>query len=127
MDIKNMLVDEITNEISELNTLELGKDDYVKAVGGVSQLTDRLIKIEELEIKANEMDVEKKKTAIEERKMRDDREDRKVKNRIALLGVCIPSAITAAGAIAMFIIEGKGVIFPTQGERNIISRIFRSK
>lgn len=127
MSIKSMLVDEITNEISELDTLELGKDDYVKAVGGVSQLTDRLIKLEELEQKAKETAIEEKKTAIEERKMRDDREDRKVKNRIALLGVIIPSAITAVGATAMFITEGKGVIFPMQASRNFINRIFRSK
>lgn len=127
MSIKRLLTEELTDELNELNKMDLGKDEYVKTVGGVSQLTDRLIKLEELELKETEMAIEEKKIAIEEAKMLDDREDKKARNRTAMLGVWVPAVITGAGAIAMFILEGKGVIFPTQGERNIISRIFRSK
>ena len=127
MSIKNLLKEELTEEIEELGKMKLGDEEYVKTVGGASQLMDRLIKLEELDIKANEVANEERKVAIEEQKIVEEREDRKVKNRIAVASFAVPAAITAIGATAMFILEGKGVIFPTQGERNIISRIFRGK
>lgn len=127
MIIKDMLKEELKEEIGELGKMTLGDDEYVKTVGGVTQLTDRLIKLEELEIEANKVAIEEQKVAIEEQKIDEDREDRKVKNRITVASFGVPALITAGGMVAMFILEGKGVIFPTQGERNIISRIFRGK
>ena len=127
MSIKNLLTEELTRTLGALDAETPGSEAYANIVQDATPLMDRLIKLEELEIEADKMAIEEQKVAIEEQKIADDQEDRKVKNHIAVASFAVPAAITAVGATVMFILEGKGVIFPTQGERNFISRLFRGK
>lgn len=127
MSIKNLLKEELTETLGELNKTELASEEYEKIVHGATPLMDRLIKFEELDNEANKVALERQKANIEEQKMIEDREDRKVKNRISVWGIVLPLATTTGLAAAMMFMEGKGVIFTGQSDRNIISRMFRGK
>ena len=69
MNITTIYRDEIGDELNELNKMELGADDYKATVSGVTQLTDRFIKLKELEIEQQKVDLESAKIAVEELKI----------------------------------------------------------
>lgn len=119
MSVKTDLREELTNEIVELSRVQFGSDEYKTGVNGVTQMADRVIEMERIEL-------EKEKLEAEYQKNEDERQDRKAKNRIAVAGITIPSAITVLGAIAMFVYEERGSIV-SQAGRKIVDRIFRAK
>ena len=126
MNTERLLCEEVEKELGELTNMELGTDTYKDTVGGITQMTDRIIKMRELEIeerKAITLDREidtKLEMDVEERK------DRKVKNRITVGSIVIPAAITVWGALCMFVFEEEGSITTRAGGK-FIDRIFRVK
>lgn len=132
---------EINYELDTISTsTELGSDEHRKAAGDIAQLTDRLIRLKEVDIEQQKiemekarMDAEKEKTSVEQQKIEMEREkmveekkDRLIKNGIAALGVIVPAGITITGMVLMFLFEEKGTITSGAG-RKIVDRIFRMK
>lgn len=140
METRNLYEVELKDEFEKIKTIDIESDEHRKVVGDISQLTDRLVKLKEvenerekIEIEREKIDVEKEKMAIEQQKIEieeikldEDRKDRLIKNIIAGLGVAIPAGITLTGMVLMFIFEEKGTITSKAGGK-IVDRIFRMK
>lgn len=91
MDLKNTLVNEVQAELEEIGKMALGSDEYVATVEGCNGLTDRLIKLEDVENEARKLELEKKKLHIEEKKIEHDK-----KNNWLRVGVSAGAAILYA-------------------------------
>lgn len=126
MNITTIYRDEIGDELNELNKMELGADDYKATVSGVTQLTDRFIKLKELEIEQQKVDLESAKIAVEELKIEEGRKERRVNTGISVANIGVPALITIGGTILMFVFEERGTI-TTQAGRKFVDRIFRAK
>lgn len=122
MSVKTLFTDEIREEMTELNKMELGADDYKVTAGVVNQLTDRLIELEKLELERDKIDIEKTKIEIEQQKADDELYDKKVKNRIAI-GTAIGGAVVTVGmALVSLVSEEKGILNTTNVGRKMFDR-----
>lgn len=132
---------EINFELDEISkNTELGSEEHRKAAGDIAQLTDRLIRLKEVDIEQQKiemekarMDAEKEKVSVEQQKIEIEREkmieekkDRLIKNGISTLSIIVPAGITTIGMVFMFLFEEKGTITSGAG-RKIVDRIFRMK
>lgn len=145
---------ELKDEFEKIKAIDIVSDEHHKVVSDISQLTDRLVKLKEVEnehekihieekkieferarieaekdkasIEQQKLDIEKQKISIEERKLEDEKKDRLVKNILSGLGVIIPAGITLTGMVLMFLFEEKGTITSKAGSK-IVDRIFRVK
>ena len=112
MNIEELYAKEISAEFENLEDLEAGSEEYCKTVDGIAKLTDKLVDLKKLDIESHQMDEERK--------------DRKVKNRISIASVAVPSGITVLGMVLMFLFEERGTIVGRTSSK-IVERIFRSK
>lgn len=112
MNIEELYAKEISAEFGNLEDLEAGSEEYCKTVDGIAKLTDKLVDLKKLDIESQQMDEERK--------------DRKIKNRISIAGVAVPSGITVLGMVLMFLFEERGTIVGRTSNK-IVERIFRSK
>ena len=122
MSVKTLFTDEIHDEMTELNKMELGADDYKTTAGVVTQLTDRLIKMEELELKSREIEIEEQKIMIEQQKADDDRKDKKAKNIIAVVTAGAGFVVTVGMCILSLVSEEKGILNTTQVGKKFFDR-----
>lgn len=120
MEINEMLYDEIQDEFAFLKGVEVGTDDYEKAVNGVSKLVDRAIEYEK--VKNEREKVEKEHTA-KIKAMNDERIDRWIKNGISAAGVVAGVGLTVWGTLKTFKFEETGSIGSSIG-RGYINRLF---
>ena len=122
MKVENLFTNEIQDEIAALGKMELGNEQYDSTVKGVSQLTDRLIKMKELENEREKIDVEKQKVDVELKKAEDEENDRKIKNRIAI-GTAVGGAIITVGTVILNLIsEEKGILTTTKAGNKSLDR-----
>lgn len=122
MKVETLLQDEIREEIQAIGKMELGGDEYEKTVKGVTQLTDRLVKMKELEIEREKLDVEKQKVDVEIIKAEDEEKDRKIKNKITI-GTAIGGAIITVGSVILNLIsEEKGILTTTKAGNKSLDR-----
>jgi hypothetical protein len=154
METRSLYKSELKDEFEKIKAIDIVSDEHRKVVSDISQLTDRLVKLEEVEtekkklhieeqrigfelvrieaekekaaIEQRKLDIEEQKLDMEERKLDDERKDRLIKNVIAGLGVAIPAGITLTGMVLMFLFEEKGTITSKAGSK-IVDRIFRAK
>ena len=154
METLNLYESELKDEFEKIKTIDIVSDEHRKVVSDISQLTDRLAKLKEVEnerqrikveqqkvdaerakievdekkadIEERKADLEEKKIEIEEQQLEEERKDRLIKNIIAGLGVAIPAGITLTGMVLMFLFEEKGTITSKAGSK-IVDRIFRMK
>ena len=97
MSVKQKLEDEFESQMNLLSNMNVGTDEYVKTVEGVSKIADRLIKIQQLndeyDLKSREIENAKENRIQEE-------EQARKKNRIEWAKVITPTV----GAFTMGII-----------------------
>lgn len=127
MSIKNLYNEEIKSEIEELSKMAVGTEEYKATVGGVTQLTDRIVKLEEIELEKQKLEVEREKASIEASRAEDDRKDKRDRNRISVANLTVTAAITVLGAVTMYAFEQTGRLITSQVGRKTIDRIFRIK
>lgn len=93
MSVKNQLNEEIGDELTELKKMEPGSDTYKATVTGVTQLTDRLIKLAEIELAQEQAELDREKVELERERVRVERRHKKWSNVLtastAILGACI--------------------------------------
>lgn len=130
---------EVNFELDKIPNLDLGSDEHRKAVGDISQLTDRLIRLKEVDIEQQKIDIEKvraeadkekakleqTKMEIERQKMIEEKQDRKIKNGLTTLNIVLPIGLTLTGMVLMFLFEEKGTIVTSGPGRKIVDRMFR--
>lgn len=127
MGVKTLLRDEIQSELGELKKMEVGTDEYDKAINGITKLMDRAIEMDKLDIEernkidALEADIYYKKTQLEEEK-----KDRWFKNCIAVAGIIIPSVITIWGTKKSIEFEKEGTFTTIMG-RGFIQKLLPKK
>ena len=104
MDVRELLNEEIRTELEAIGEMEqVGGDEYESAVRGVTQLTDRLIKMEEL-------DVEKKKVDV-------DRKDKLIRNVITVVTAAAGMFITLKSEKRAYKFEEVGTITTKPGNK----------
>ena len=131
---------EVNFELDEISKkTELGSDEHRKAAGDIAQLTDRLIRLKEIDIDQQRVEIDKaraeaeiekakleqQRIEIERQKMVDEKQDRKIKNGLSTLGIVLPIGLTLTGMVLMFLFEEKGTIVTSGPGRKIVDRMFR--
>lgn len=127
MSVESNLRDEVLLELDELSKVEFGSEKYKTGVSGVTQLADRLIEMSKMDSEDDKFELERQKLELEIAKAEEEKKDRKVKNRISVLNIVVPSVIAVVGGAAMFIYEERGSITSQAGRKIIDKYIFRVK
>lgn len=113
MNIEDLYVEEISTDFELLEDLEVQSEEYGKAIESITKLTDKLIELRKLD--------------IEQQQMEEEQKDRKVKNRLGIANLAVPTCVTGIGMILILIYESKGTIFSGRVSGKIIERVFRMK
>ena len=127
MSIKTMLNEEITSEFSELAKIEVGTEPYKTTVDGLTKLVDRMIEMEKIEAECYDRDQAfESERALKLQQMREERNDRIVKNCIAVGTALLGVGVTIWGTKATFEFEKEGTISSIMG-RGFINKLFPKK
>lgn len=121
MDIETILRDEIRDEFDELSKIQIGSDEYKTTVDGLTKLMDRAIEIDKIN---NDVEMKEEEAEFKSKQMDDERKDRKVRNRIAIAGIVVPTAITIWGTLKTLKFEEVGTVTTIAG-RNFMNHIFK--
>ena len=84
MSVKNLLREEITDEIGHLSKMEVGSEDYEKTVNGLTKLVDRLNEMEKIEMEKTNSNVENEckieEQDLKRQQLEDEKKDRLIRN-----------------------------------------------
>ena len=105
MELENLLEEEVKSQIEGLKDIEMGTEQYKATVDGLTKLTDRVIKIKELE---------------------EEKKDRRTRNCIAVAGIVIPAALTVWGTVKSIKFEQDGTFTTIMG-RGFIQKLLPHK
>ena len=127
MGIKTSLRDEIQSELGELKKMEVGSDEYDKAINGITKLMDRAIEMDKLDIEErNKIDVLEADIYYKKAQLEEEKKDRWFKNCIAVAGIVIPSVITIWGTKKSIEFEKEGTFTTIMG-RGFIQKLLPKK
>ena len=105
MEVKELLETEIRSELSKLETMKVGSDEYNKTIEGIAKLID----------KANDLD-----------KVKHDKKDRIVQYIMTGAGILIPAVITIWGTVVSLRFESTGTVTTIAG-RGFINKLLPKK
>ena len=148
MEIKTMLKDEIGVEIEELSKIQVGTEDYEKAVNGIAKLIDKYndidkikidtkAKTDEYNLKIAEHDLRQREADLKEKELEADAKNKKidrvfdivdkvVKNGITAAGIILPLYVTVWGTYVSFEFEREDTITTTLG-RGFLNKLLPKK
>lgn len=127
MELENLLEEEVKSQIEGLKDIEMGTDEYQAAVDGLTKLTDRVIKIRELDENADDKeDARKTEIALKLLQLEEEKKDRRTRNCIAVAGIVIPAALTVWGTVKSIKFEQDGTITTIMG-RGFIQKLLPHK
>ena len=124
----------IAKSIETIDDMTPGSDEQRAAVDTLAKLMDRSIEMERLNQermdKANARERELKNDILEHsmkcEQMKDEHQDRVIKNILTAAGIVLPICLTIWGTHASFKFERDGVITTTMG-RGFINRLLGKK
>lgn len=127
MNIDTMLHDEIKEELTGLNKIQLGTEEYKVTTDGVAKLLDRAIEMRKFDEEARER-AENRETEImlKREQMADDRKDRIVKNLLTGLSIVGGLSLTVWGSINAWAFETNGVMSNGPG-KEFMKKLFKMK
>lgn len=143
-DIKTLLDENISEELNNLDQLEMGSEEYKIAVDGITKLMDKKIELEkldrdakakdkdrELETKKAEADAADKAKGreIESKKLEqiaNEKNDQLFKNGIAIASIVVPSLITIWGTFKTLKFEETGTVTTIMG-RGFVNKLIPKK
>lgn len=117
MRIESLLQEEISKEIGEISSMELGSEEYKATVDGSTKMTDRYIKLQEVDLEKQKIEVELRKMDVEQQRLEDERVDRRWKNGLAIGGTLLGAGITIVSYAWAYIFEEKGSITSKAGNK----------
>lgn len=124
MKIETILHEEIQDEFKELKSMQLGSDEYKTTVDGLTKLVDRAIKIDELNINAQDKIYKENELDLKQQQIEEERKDRKVRNGITVASIVIPTVVTIWGTLKTLKFEEVGTVTTNAG-RNFMNRLFK--
>jgi hypothetical protein len=74
--LEQKMYEDAKAQYEEILNMEVGSDQYSKAVAGANSIVDRLNESRKIKLEEAKVEIEKKKTSLEERKVEIDRKDR---------------------------------------------------
>ena len=123
MSVKNLLREEITDEIGHLSKMEVGSEDYEKTVNGLTKLVDRLNEMEKIEMEKTNSNVENEckieEQDLKRQQLEDDKKDRLIRNGLTGVSVIGGLAVTVWGTLKTFKFEETGTITSQAGRQFI--------
>ena len=127
MELEDLLEEEVRSQLEGLKDIEMGTDEYKATVDGVVKLADRVIKIKELDYDASDkIDARETEVVIKKQQMKEEKNDRIIRNGIAIAGIVIPTAVTIWGTIKSIKFEQEGTITTIMG-RGFIQKLLPHK
>ena len=127
MKIETLLNEEIQDEFKNLKEMELGTEDYKTTVDGLVKLVDRAIEIDKLNIAAQDkIDSREIEVDLKQQQINDDKQDRKIRNAIAIAGIVIPTIVTVWGTFKSLKFEKEGTVTTIMG-RGFIQKLLTNK
>lgn len=126
-EIKNLLQEEVQNEIELLSKMELGNDKYEKTVNGITKLADRVIEIQKAEYEKDcKKDSQEDDREFKQKQLESENKDRKVKNVLTGLGIVIPAGLTVWGTMKSLKFETEGTVTTIIG-RGFLNKLLPKK
>ena len=127
MELEDLLEEEVKSQLEGLKDIEMGTDEYKTVVDGLTKLTDRVIKIKELDYDASDkIDARETEIALKKQQMKEEKNDRWIRNGIAIAGIVIPTAVTVWGTIKSLKFEEEGTVTTIMG-RGFIQKMLPHK
>lgn len=123
MKFRQALNDEIDLKLEALRGIEAGTDKYESAVNGLTKLMEKAIEINKIESEALQ---EEKDVELRVKQMNEDKNDRLLKNGIAIGGIVLPIAVTIWGTIVTLNFEKEGTVTTMMGRgfiNNLLTKI----
>lgn len=127
MELEDLLEEEVKSQLEGLKDIEMGTDEYKTVVDGLTKLTDRVIKIKELDYDASDkIDARETEIALKKQQMKEEKNDRWIRNGIAIAGIVIPTVVTVWGTIKSLKFEEEGTVTTIMG-RGFIQKLLPHK
>ena len=127
MKIETLLHEEIQDEFKNLKEMELGTEEYKTTVDGLAKLVDRAIEIDKLNIDAQDkIDSREIEVDLKQQQINDEKQDRKIRNGIAIVGIVIPTIVTVWGTFKSLKFEKDGTVTTIMG-RGFIQKLLPKK
>ena len=127
MKIETLLHEEIQDEFKNLKEMELGTEEYKTTVDGLAKLVDRAIEIDKLNIAAQDkIDSREIEVDLKQQQINDEKQDRKIRNGIAIAGIVIPTIVTVWGTFKSLKFEKEGTVTTIMG-RGFIQKLLPNK
>lgn len=124
MDIKNMVDEEIVDELERLRGMEVGSDQYKATVGELVKLLDRSIEMEKNDSERKRLkETQKIENDMKLQQMKEERLDRWIKNGLTGLSIVGGLLLTIWGTNKTLRFEEEGTITTTAG-RKFTGRLF---
>lgn len=142
---RDLLEDEISEELKSLKAMELGSETYKVTIDGLTKLMDRSINLEKLSIDAEDKDKDresdinyKAEQLFSDKQYRDsditlrrvqmdnEKRDRLVANAMTAAGIILPSLITVWGTYKTLKFEEQGTVTTIMG-RGFINKLLPKK
>lgn len=125
--LETLLHEEIQGEFEELGKIEVGTDKYKTAVDGLTKLCDKAIELEKIktdaELKQDQQNID---AELRAEQLKDERNDRFVKNVLTGSGIVIPAVLTVWGTLKSIKFEETGTITTIMG-RGFIQKLLPKK
>ena len=123
MGVKNLLREEITDEIGHLSKMEVGSEEYEKTVNGLTKLVDRLNEMEKVEMEKTNSNIENEckieEQDLKRQQLEDEKKDRLIRNGLTGVSVIGGLAVTVWGTLKTFKFEETGTITSQAGRQFI--------
>lgn len=113
---KTLLRDEFQSEMEELSKIEVGSEKYKIAVDGITKIADRLIEIDKIDQDRQErIENREIETDLKLQQMKEERNDRIVKNVISGVGTAGGIGLAIWGTITSLKFDKEDIISSTLG------------
>lgn len=111
----------IARQITEIDRLEVGSEQYKVAVDGVCKLIDKSVEVRKIRVSKIDRDDER---IIKLEQMKNDKKERKIQMFINIGGIIIPVIVTVWGTFKTFEFEREGTVTTILG-RKFIQNLFK--
>lgn len=115
MSVKNLLTEELREQVNGVHKLEIGTEASKVAINGVGVLVDKINDIEKLELERDKMEIENEKLIIEDQKLELEKRDKKHKNLITIGTAGVGATITVVFGVLAYVYEERGTISSKPG------------